>query len=107
MAENDGQLITQALVICGTCDLAYRVHAGRTNCPACGGEALAIVMDLAEEPAQEEEPATTTDGSSAALGKESESPPEPAPREHSPAAATSSLPSSEAVSAAGEPPEDE
>lgn len=99
MPENGEQPVAQALVICGTCDLCYRIHAGRRTCPACGGEPLAVFMDLHEEPAQEDNGSLATEVPTSLGAGDEEPPPEPAPREHSPDADGSSLP----TAASGEP----
>lgn len=33
------------IVVCGTCDNVFRVHAGRPTCPTCGGEPVIELYD--------------------------------------------------------------
>lgn len=41
----------EAIVVCGTCDLVFRAHAGRGTCPTCGGEPSMVLHDLVPDPA--------------------------------------------------------
>ena len=31
--------------VCGTCDVVFRVHAGRPSCPVCGGDPNQVLVE--------------------------------------------------------------
>jgi hypothetical protein len=31
--------------VCGTCDVVFRVHAGRPSCPVCGGDPNQVLLE--------------------------------------------------------------
>lgn len=45
--------------VCGTCDVVFRVHAGRPSCPVCGGDPNQVLMEGTIETVLEETPAPT------------------------------------------------
>ena len=43
--------------VCGTCDVVFRVHAGRPSCPVCGGDPNQVLIGGVIETVSEEAPA--------------------------------------------------
>jgi len=45
--------------VCGTCDVVFRVHAGRPSCPVCGGDPNQVLIEGTIVGVSEETPALT------------------------------------------------
>ena len=43
--------------VCGTCDVVFRVHAGRPSCPVCGGDPNQVIIEGTIETSSDETPA--------------------------------------------------
>ena len=55
-------LAPNAIVVCDTCDNVFYTHAGRANCPACGGGVKFSIMTGVDEPAAPEDSAPAESG---------------------------------------------
>lgn len=79
MEENrTGQAPSEAIVVCGTCDNVYRVHAGRRTCPECGGDPAIVIMTLDVQPGAEEEATSQHEEGGQPAAGETPTPPPPA-----------------------------
>ena len=100
--QNDQPQISSALVICGTCDNAFRMHAGRASCPGCGGDATIIVSELTDVTPGAQEAAREGENASDASGSEPTTPPIEQPAAESPAGGETGQ---DSPSAPGSPPD--
>ena len=65
--------VTEAIVVCETCDSVFRAHEGRGTCPCCGGRPLMVLQYLQPQPAPAESEGAEQDvPGPAKVSKESE-----------------------------------
>ena len=74
-------LAPNAIVVCDTCDNVFYTHAGRANCPGCGGAAKFSLMTGVEEQAAPEDSSPDHSGSESGLSSPRTHPGPPAAAE--------------------------